>query len=325
VVQEVREVREVRGALKVLVLVVLAVLVLEVPARTQVPAARDLVGTWTLSAVARLGDDGAAANLPLPHGLLVYDAAGHAFELVTSGRRKPYAANQPTAAEARALYDTYSGFWGAYAADAARKTITYRPEGAISPNAMGANVVRTFDLHGDRLVVTATAGEPDGQSGLRWTWERVPRLENLTTANRRLIGFWQHVVEQRVNASTGAVLNETHRSPSIIVYTPSGYVGVHFPPLNRPRFAATMPTDEEALGAIRGLVSYYGAYTMYPGLVFHHRLIILGSTSGDSLRRSWEIAGGELHLRFPPVMFQGQEVRTMVTLKRLSGEKEMMR
>jgi hypothetical protein len=32
----------------------------------------------------------------------------------------------------------------------------------------------------------------------------------------------------------------------VIVYTPSGYVGVHFPPLNRQRFAGTEPTEAEA-------------------------------------------------------------------------------
>ena len=239
-------------------------------------------------------------------------------------------ANQATPAEAQALFASFGGFWGSYKIDEALKKITYRAEGAINPNAMGEvaakgdGIVRSFDLNGDKLVVTSAADSGDGRDSMRWTWERVPQLENLTAANRRLVGFWQHVVERRVNAATGAVLTETRRAPSIIVYTPSGYVGVHFPPMNRQRFAGAAPTDDEARAAIAGFVSYYGSYTLHPGIVFHHRLIILANPQGDSLKRFYEITNDEIMLKFPTVMNQGQEVRTDVTLKRLSGEKEMM-
>ncbi|HKF65861.1 MAG TPA: hypothetical protein VKB36_05020, partial [Vicinamibacterales bacterium] len=100
----------------------------------------------------------------------------------------------------------------------------------------------------------------------------------------------------------------------------------HFPPLNRTKFAATLPTDDEAQAAIRGFVSYYGSYTLYPGLVFHHRLMILGNGASDSLRRFYEIKGDELTLKFPlggagPL---GPDGRTNVVLKRISGSAEMM-
>jgi len=166
---------------KVLGVLVLAGLVHgAIAAQTSAPPG--LVGTWTLSAVEKIDTDGKAAAQILPRGVLIFDRAGHAFELAETGRRVPYAANQPTPAEAHAVYNNYSGFWGGYTVDAAQKTITYRPEGAISPNAMGQNVVRTFDLAGDRLVITATPAEPDGLSGTRWTWDRLPPLENLTRA-----------------------------------------------------------------------------------------------------------------------------------------------
>ena len=88
--------------------------------------------------------------------------------------------------------------------------------------------------------------------------------------------------------------------------------------------AASVVAPNVARAAIAGFVSYYGSYTLYPGLVFHQRLVILGTPLGDSLRRFYEIAGDELNLKFPPVTNQGQEIRTVVTLKRISGEKEMM-
>jgi Lipocalin-like domain len=291
----------------------------------QKAAPRDLVGTWTLSSIESLGTGSTPpATLPLPRGLLVFDAAGHAFELAKSGRYVANTANQATPAEAQALFASFGGFWGNYKVDEAQKKITYRPEGAINPNAMGQDLVRSYELTGDRLVVTSVAGSIDGHDVMRWTWDRVPELENLTAANRRLIGFWQHVVERRINATTGAVLSETHRAPSIIVYTPSGYVGVHFPPMNRQRFTGAMPTDDEARAAIAGFVSYYGSYTLHPGIVFHHRLIILANGQGDSLKRFYEITNDEINLTFPTVINQGQDVRTVVTLRRLSGEADML-
>jgi hypothetical protein len=285
-----------------------------------------LVGTWTLSSVERLGPP--AATLPLPRGLLVFDAAGHAFELAKSGRNSAASANQATPAEAEALYASFGGFWGGYQLDEALKKIRFSAEGAINPNSMGAadhSIVRSYELNGDRLVITSGADSGDGRDSMRWTWDRVPQLENLTAANRQLIGFWQHVVERRINVTTGAMLSETRRAPSIIVYTPSGYVGVHFPPMNRQRFAGAVPTAEEARAAIAGFVSYYGSYTLHPGLVFHHRLVILANPQGDSLKRFYEISKDEITLKFPTAVNQGQEVRTEVVLKRLSGEKEMMR
>ena len=125
--------------------------------------------------------------------------------------------------------------------------------------------------------------------------------------------------------TTGATASEAERAPSVIVYTPSGYVGVHFPPMNRARFATTAPTDDEARAAIAGFVSYYGAYTLSPGVVFHHRLIILGTAPGDTLKRFYDITGDTLTLRFPPGRNQqGEEIRTEVTLKRISGADDMI-
>ena len=59
--------------------------------------------------------------------------------------------------------------------------------------------------------------------------------------------------------------------------------------------------------------------------LFHHRLIILGTAPADTLKRFYDITGDTLTLKFPPGRNQqGQEIRTEVTLKRISGEKEML-
>jgi hypothetical protein len=167
--------------------------------------------------------------------------------------------------------------------------------------------------------VTSAAGEPHQGGGTRWVWERVPNVENLSPTYRQVIGFWQHVVEKQVNVATGAVSRETKRDPSIIVYTPSGYVGVHFPRLGRKPFAATEPTDDEARDAMSGYVGYFGALAVYPNMVFHHVLAGV-SFSGTTLKRPLEISGSEVTIKFPPT---GQS-STWVTLRRLSGEKDML-
>ena len=112
----------------------------------------------------------------------------------------------------------------------------------------------------------------------------------------------------------------------MIVYTPSGYVGVHFPSLNRKPFATDAPTDAEAREALRGSLSYFGALSVYPGQVFHQ---ILGGTvsPGSTFKRFFDVASGgdTVNLRFPVARnAQGQETTTLVTLKRLSGASDFL-
>lgn len=227
--------------------------------------------------------------------------------------------------EAHSRFYGFSGGWGGYTANARDKTITFKPVGAASPNVMGTEFNRTFELTGDRLTITSLAGEPHTQGVTRWTWERVPTVDNLSDGYRRVIGFWQHVVEKRVNVTTGAVISESTRAPSVIVYTPAGYVGVHFPPLKRQRFAGTEPTAAEARAAYMGYVGYFGALGVYPKMVFHHVVAGLTQTGGGTLKRFYEMSGDDLNIRFPPnTNQQGQQQTTLVTLRRLSGEKEML-
>jgi Lipocalin-like domain len=293
------------------------------PASIQPPvggSARSLIGTWTLISAERLAGGSGPTTIPGPRGMLVFDAAGHTLEVITRGNRPIYAAGQPTAAEAQVTLASYGGFWGSYRTDGQQGRITCTPEGAVNPNVMGKDLVRSFESSEDRLTITALPSGSAGERGMRWLWQRVPDLETLSPAHQRLVGFWQHVVERRENATTGAVISETRRAPSIIAYTAAGYVGVHFVPLGRQPFEGDTPTDEEARAAIAGYVGYYGVYSLHPGVVFHHRLAVLSPGQiGDSLRRPYEISGAELNLRFPPVMNQGELVRTVVTLRRLGS------
>jgi hypothetical protein len=280
-----------------------------------------LVGTWTLVSAEEAVDGPEPGRVAGPRGLLVFDAAGWTFEAMTRDNRQRPTAAQASLTDAQLVFATWGGSWGRYSADAGTKQLTLRPEGSFSPNVMGREWVRGYSVTGDRLVVTAKPGEPHARGAMRWTWEKVPPVDNLSAGYRSVVGFWRHEVESRVNLTLKTEVS-TRRAPSVIVYTPSGYVGVHFPPLNRKPFASdASPTDAEAKEGMRGYVGYFGALGVYPGQVFHH---ILGGTvsAGTTLKRFFDLApgGDTVNLRFPVARnAQGQETTTLVTMKRLSG------
>jgi hypothetical protein len=305
-----------------------------------------LVGTWTLESIEETVDGKPAR--PTARGLLIFDAAGHAFESIVrgsnagargagaggpaagagrgtgAGRGAGGAAPAAAPAPAPTGFAAFSGFWGSYRLDAKQQRVTYRPDGAVSPNLMGRDLTRAFTVSGDRLTITSLPDEPHLGGATKWTWEKVPNVENISPGYRQVLGFWQHVVEKRVNITTGVTLSETRRAPSIIVYTPSGYVGVHFPPLNRQKFAGTEPTPEEAAAATRGYVGYFGALGVYPNMVFHQVLAGL-SFQGTTLKRPFELTGQDLTIKFPPTTgANGEQTSTWVQLRRLSGADDMM-
>jgi len=58
------------------------------------PVAPSLVSTWTLTTFEQGVSGGPAARVTNPRGLLVLDAAGHAFEFVTSSATQRTAAGR---------------------------------------------------------------------------------------------------------------------------------------------------------------------------------------------------------------------------------------
>ena len=287
---------------------------------------RALVGTWTLVSTEEAVDGAEPSRVGGPRGLLVLDAAGWMFEAITRDNRQRPTAAQASLTDAQLVFVTWGGSWGRYRADAGTAQLTLRPEGSFSPNVMGREWVRSYALAGDRLTLTSRPGEPHTRGAMRWTWERVPPVENLSPGYRQVVGFWRHEGETRVNLTRGTEATST-RAPSVIVYSPSGYVGVHFPALNRKPFASdALPTDAEARDALRGYVGYFGALGVYPGQVFHQ---VLGGTvsAGTTFKRFFDLSpgGDTVNLRFPVARnAQGEETNTRVTMKRLSGITDML-
>jgi Lipocalin-like domain len=282
------------------------------------------VGSWRLRRTERI-DGSTPVSVPNAQGMIVFDSAGHVIEIVTEGYRKPFAVlNRPTPEEALEAFNTFAGLWGSYRADEKTKTITYHPEGAVNPSLMGQDLKRTYDLDGDRLVIMSTPGESNIQGVVRWTWQRVPPIENLSAEYRKVVGFWAWVSDKVVNLTTGETISEGHRAPSVIVYAPSGYCVVHFVPGNRKPLQGHMATGEEAKADIAGYIGYTAILTLHSGWVVHHEIITIAPGGNSSLDRMYEAVGDELHLKFPPTTFQGQLRQNQVIIRRLSGEREMV-
>jgi hypothetical protein len=294
-------------------------------AQTTSIAPADLAATWQLVSLERGLSSGKPERNQQQRGLLILDSAGNVFEWVgTNPRQEPDApANDPV----KALAD-YSGFWGRYRVDTAQKRMVFNARGAVSPNVSAHEFSRAVERSNDRLTMTSI-DEPHSRGGTRWVYERIPPIEAPGPLFRKAAGFWEYIVEKRTTTA-GEVLSEQKRGgPSTIVYTPAGYVGVHFLPIDKTPtpFKGDVPTPEEAQAAVQGYIGYYGSLTVYPGQVFHNLMSAMSNVPGTILRRFAEFSkdGNELEVKFAPVRDQqGRMVVTSVTLRRISGEAEML-
>jgi hypothetical protein len=171
-----------------------------------------------------------------------------------------------------------------------------------------------------------TESAPDAGPVSRSAWERIRELEALPPYQQEVVGFWQWASAGLVNSS-GVMVQPTSRDPGVIVYTPTGHMAVlYLGPPGRKKFVGSKPTADEAKAALQGSVSYFGTYVIQPksGYVTHYQL---GSPNpggtGGSTQRYFELNGSQMVLKFPPTTLNGQQVRNVLNLKRLSGLAEM--
>ena len=290
----------------------------------QTPANRQpLIGTWKLLSFERGDSAQSLSAVPNPRGILIQDAVGNVIEIVTRSGRAARSSGPSTPQDDLESFMNYSAFFGTYALDDGGATVRYRISGDLNPNRIGQQTVRSYERKEARLTLTESA--PNAGPVSRLTWERLPELEAFPPYLQDVVGFWGWVSAGRLNSS-GVEVRPTHRDPSVIVYTPTGHMAVIYLGTNRGQFATSQPTANEARAAMQDLASYFGTYIVQPtsGYVTHYQL---GSPNpggaGGSQMRYFEVKGSELILRFPPEMLNGQEVRNIVHLKRLSGLAEM--
>ena len=292
-------------------------------------AAPPLVGTWLLTSE-QLGVEGAPA-IPAQgaRGMLVFDRAGYYFELVDRAVPAALAGNLSDAQ--RAFY-RINGSWGRYQADRETGRIAFESFAGRSVDLTGAKFSRTFAIASvrdeqDRLTTTSQSGELHTLAVATRVWQRVPAM-NMPPEARAVVGFWRHEVEGQKREDNGELMSEVKRDPSVIVYTPTGFVGVHFPTRNRTGFAAAEPTEAEAKQQ-GNYLGYYAALGVYPGgrhqgLIFHN-ILGGGLTIGSTLRRFFDVRGEDVDLTFPAgTNRQGIRSQTYVKLHRLSKFEDMV-
>ena len=293
-------------------------------------SAPPLVGTWLLTSEQLNADGGPPIPAQGARGMLIFDGAGYYFELVD---RAVPAALAASLSDAQRAFYRVGGSWGRYQANRETGRIAFESFAGRSLDLTGAKFSRTFAIapvpdQEDRLTTTSQPGELHTLAVATRVWQRVPAMTNLPPEARAVVGFWRHEVEGQKREDNGELMSEVKRDPSVIVYTPTGFVGVHFPTRNRTGFASAEPTDAEARQQ-GNYLGYYAALGVYPGgrhqgLIFHN-ILGGGLTIGSTLRRFFDLRGEDVDLTFPAgTNRQGIRSQTYVKLHRLSNFDDMV-
>ena len=282
-------------------------------------------GNWALVRVERY--DAAGELMPQPDppafgageptGFLMYDQDGQMGVVIQQGDREPYAGEQRTPEEALAAMRGYLSYFGPYTVNAEEGFVTHHLLGNLNPNGAGTDNKRFYEFSGNQLALKPPAGASGVQ--LRIVWERASDLTDLTPEHRRLVGFWEiGSVERRT--TDGESLPANQYADGYIIYMPSGHMAVHLMRPDRPRYADTPPTPEEADAALGSYASYFGPFTIHAddGYLVHHRV---GHTSpsqmGTDAQRFYELTENELILKPPVATVDGQQVQSYIHWNRI--------
>jgi hypothetical protein len=139
----------------------------------------DLVSTWRLiSRVARL-EDGTAVQESLgttPKGYLMYDSSGH-MAVQLSKPDRPTAIDCSISDSAPSdnspqVLNGYEAYFGTYTIDETNHTVTHHLEGALASVDVGRNLIRQFQVSGDKLTIVVRTSSPKGRQIRTLTWER---------------------------------------------------------------------------------------------------------------------------------------------------------
>jgi hypothetical protein len=194
----------------------------------------------------------------------------------------------------------YTAYFGTFAVNDAAATITHQFFGALEPRFTAADLERRFTMSGNRLTLQPLAAAQGAQSDQ--TWERVPDLQNLTPAQRQLVGFWKLISTER-RTTTGELARAYPGWTGFNVYAPSGHMMVHMMEPYRRRTAGSEYT------------SYFGTYTITSaGTLIHHMEGSVNPRSvGTDTERFFEVSGTKLILRPPLIKTpQGDVIMTNV-------------
>jgi hypothetical protein len=299
-------------------------------ARTSTRSGLDdrFVGTWKLVNIEQRNAKGEvippappASGSSTRIGYIIYDPAGYVAVSIMPLNRKKYTGPQPTNEEAAAAIRGYAAYFGTFTVNEAEGTVTHHLQGSLNP-AMAADQKRFFEFSGNHLTLKPPASANGNQS--RLTWERMPDAPNLTAEQRRFVGFWKLVSNERRN-ETGELASSNPGQTGYIIYTPAGVMMVHMIQPNRKPYAGAQPTPDEARQAIRTYTNYFGPFYVHDvdGYVVHDQVgtLNVGRNGPSPQQRFYQFSGKQLMLH-PPANYtpDGHTIEGTITWAHVDRE-----
>jgi Lipocalin-like domain len=276
------------------------------PPKSTVKSTQDrFLGTWRLISVEQRSANGEpvapSASAPTARtGYLIYDPAGYMAVSIMPVGRKKYAAAQPTDDEAKSALTGYTAYYGTFSINEADSSVTHHLQGSVNPG-MAPEQKRFFELAGNRLTLKPPPSPNGTQS--RLTWERMADVANPTAEQRRFVGFWKLVSNERRNENRELVASNEGQS-GYIIYTTAGFMMVHMMQPNRKPYAGSQPTPEEARQALRTYTNYFGPFYVHgaDGYVVHDQVgtLNVGRNGPSPQQRFYRFADNRLLLQPPP-------------------------
>jgi hypothetical protein len=263
------------------------------------------IGTWKLVSIETRNAKGevmppAAGANQNRTGYIIYDPAGYMAVTIMPMGRKKYAGAQPTDEEARATIAGYTGYFGTFTVNEKEQFVTHHLQGSVDPR-MGADQKRFYELAGNRLTLKPPPAANGNQQ--RLTWEKMPDLPNLTAEQRKFVGFWKLISNERRD-DKGTVLSSNPGQFGYIIYTAAGFMAVHMVQPDRKPYAAAQPTPAEARQNLRTYTNYFGPFYVHQddGYVVHDQFgsLSMGRTSPSPQQRYYRFVGNRLLLQPPP-------------------------
>jgi len=276
------------------------------PASAQGRTLKDrFVGTWKLVNIETRNAKGevippaAGANQDRI-GYIVFDDAGYMAVTIMPLGRKKAAGAQMTDEEAQAALAGYAGYFGTFTFNEKEQSVTYHVEGSVDP-ALARDQKRFFEMSGNRLTLKPPPGPSGSQQ--RFTWERMPDITNPTAEQKKFVGFWKLISNERRN-DKGEVLGTNPGQTGYIIYTAAGFMTVHMVQADRKPYAAAQATPPEARQNLRTYTNYFGPFYIHDvdGYVVHDQVGSLGVGRGgySPQQRFYRFVGNRLLLQPPP-------------------------
>ena len=285
------------------------------------------VGNWELVEVERIGADGERLPTPEPPsfgsegaiGYIMYDPVGYMGVVIMQPGRQPYAGDGSTPGEAVTALNSYTSYFGTYTVNEEAGYLTHHLQGNVRPPGASSDNKRFYEFSDDQLTLMPPVGDSGVQT--RIVWQRVPDLPDaeLTATHRRLFGFYRiGKIERRTTDGEAVPIDQY--DDGFIIYMPSGHMAVHLMRPNRPEYTGA-PTAEQALGALRTYLSYFGEFSVHEdeGFLVHHRVGNLNpGQAGTDAQRFFDLTDTTLTLKPPARMIDGRELQSALTWERLN-------